>query len=625
MADKKIIAELEVQTGRSKQNLASVTEELAKTGDAGVKNSSAITHALENIENATAKVIQKETEGRLVTEKDGKLIIQQYDLLTAAVKRFEQENGAIPPALQAALGTARSQFDLAASKIRNATDAVQDNNQILKEGEGRYLGLGESINKVIGPAGKFQVGAIAIGAALREGIQLGTSFAQTIGTNFSAAQSASDNLKASIGGVTNALVTDGLWAAFAQSTAAAKFLDDSITGSGNAIKGYNIVVNAGVDRTRALEISADDLKNAVNAYTLAQQGGTEGLKLFNQTVTKTDTKELGVALDSISAKLKQLAIDEDTARVKREAHVKAIEATTAALKSEIDKLEAERVAREHGKPAIDAEIEDRERLKKALVNEADAAEHATHVKSGLTEEMRTELEHLKNLSADYEHNTKAVDGYVEALKEDLETHKDAIDPARRAEIENIIKLAEELKNETGVQQEVTKQKLASAIATLEASAHETRHTEIVRDATGAYTNLTEEEQKDAEKKREVAKEAASVAIAHSDQLTPALNLTKEGAKELETALNKLGSQDKGSAFGHVSEAVQTTTGHMKELNTEITTLIGSMETLLSQAIKIEEGLKRVGTAAAQAAGTPAASKKSEPPPVVPGNPSAEGM
>ena len=422
-ADKKVIAELELQTGRSKQNLQEVTNEITKQEEVGARYGSNVTRQLENVENATVKLLKKEQEGTVITERDANAVILNYERLKNAVDSYVDAGGKIGPELEKSLGTARKQYDLATTKVREARDAVQDSNQVLKEGGGQWLGLGESVNRSIGSFGKFQVGILAAGAALKEGIQIGTAFAQAIGTNFSAAESAAANLKASLAGVTNALTTDGFGAAVDQARASLRFLGDSITGGGKAIEGFNAMVQSGVDRTKALTASEDQLKQIADAHALAVKGGADAQKLFNDMVTSFDPKYAAQRLGELTERFKDLALQEKEAKEKHDELVKSQEASIGTLNNLIQALKNEAQAHKDGVDEVQHQIDKYKILRDEIKKNSDIQAEQEENLGGATLSMHGLLEEIEKLIPEYDRNEARVKNAAAALRQLLEVNE----------------------------------------------------------------------------------------------------------------------------------------------------------------------------------------------------------
>jgi chromosome segregation ATPase len=332
----------------------------------GKKLAQPLVDAFENIQLADENVTKKISEGRLVTERDGKVIIQQFEGLKDIINAAFGSISKAPAQVQEAYAKAEAQFEATTKKIRSATDAVDDQGDVLKEGQVQWSGMSDAVNKSIGRFGAVQIGIAAAFAALKEGLSIGTQVAQAIGTDFQAAESAASGLKSALAGITNALVTDGLVAAWQQTKAVMKTADDTVNGSGDAIKGYTALVNAGVDRVKALAVSTDDLRMVAAAYALAQQGGADGLKLFNDTVRQTDPKDLGDKLDSLKAKFGELAEKAKEAAQRHDELKKAQDSVRSSIESLIQKIQDEITWRQRGGAAIDAAIGKYDVLKRAI-------------------------------------------------------------------------------------------------------------------------------------------------------------------------------------------------------------------------------------------------------------------
>src|ERR1041384_4371307 len=188
-----------------RQDVNKITTAFHGLGDEGKRVAQEFVGYFKNIEKSDDAATRKISDGRAVTEGDGKVMIQQFERLYAAVKRTFGTIANAPAEIQEAYHKAEQQFDRTTKKIQVASDAVDDQKEKLKEGGVAWTGLGDQINKALGPLGGTQVKILAIGAALKEGWELGHKFAQSIGTDFQAADSAADTFKTGIAGITKAL------------------------------------------------------------------------------------------------------------------------------------------------------------------------------------------------------------------------------------------------------------------------------------------------------------------------------------------------------------------------------------------------------------------------------------
>lgn len=194
MSDKRIVAELAIETGNSKQNLHEVTEALAKSGEAGVRSANSITQALENIERGEDNLNRKINEGRTVTEKDAKAMIQQFSLLEDQIRKTFGSLADAPQQLQDAFRKAEVQVEHTKAKVRDLTDAVDDQKGTLKEGGETWTNLGDAVEKSAGRFGSVIAKAGLLTAAFTEGWQIGMKLNQFFGVDMQTWDDALDRI-----------------------------------------------------------------------------------------------------------------------------------------------------------------------------------------------------------------------------------------------------------------------------------------------------------------------------------------------------------------------------------------------------------------------------------------------
>jgi hypothetical protein len=276
MADKKVIIGLQVNSGNSVQNIEAVRDAAKSMGDVGATAGNRFAQALENIQREQDRVNKKVTEGRLVTEKDGKAIIQQFDILREVMEEIERTTGALPAEFQAAFQTAAKQVSETTTRVANLSDGVADQAGLLKEGQAQWRGFGNELNAVLGPMGKFQAGAIAGFAALQQGWQIGTEIAKALGTDFQAMNETMDAFKEKAKVVNSSILS---WLSGAGSFAD---LRASLTLTKTEFEGYNSALIAGVKDLGNYKEKTAELNEIAAAHAIILAEGIEGQRLANQ-------------------------------------------------------------------------------------------------------------------------------------------------------------------------------------------------------------------------------------------------------------------------------------------------------------------------------------------------------
>jgi hypothetical protein len=169
----------------SRQEIDKVRKAVEDFGDEGKAAADKLTTPLENIQREFDKVENKINSGRAVTVRDASAIGQQFELLK---QQIEQTFGSLekaPAEMQVAFKRAETQLDSTKKKVRELTDAVQDQKGELKEGGEAWTGMGDGLEKIAGKYGKVVAGAGLFAAALKEGWNLGMQFNQFVGTDMS--------------------------------------------------------------------------------------------------------------------------------------------------------------------------------------------------------------------------------------------------------------------------------------------------------------------------------------------------------------------------------------------------------------------------------------------------------
>lgn len=503
---------------QSKQDLEKIRTAAEGIGTDGKQAAQGLVDAFANIEKASDRVATKISEGRVVGVRDGNLLIQQFTLLKESINSAFGSIENAPAEIQQAYKKAETQFETTTAKIKTLTTATTENKQAVAGNAAQWGGFEQQLLKLAGAdgvLGKLTIGIVGVAAAFKEGIQIGTTFAEAIGTNFSAAESSAQNLKSAVKSVTNAIVTDGIIDGVKQWTAVQMHLGDTITAGGKELEGYNLIVGQGVDRAAALAVSNEDLKKAVDIYALAQQGGTAGLKLFNDAVNGTDPSKLGKALTDLVPRFKELAGNTQIAKEKQEELTKAQEAAIGTIKATIQALQNEITARKEGITAAEQQIEKYKVLEDEMrKNDAIQAEQEEDL-GGVTLSMRTLLQEMDKLLPAYEQHTARIKNAADALKKLLETNE-SLTPEEKERIKRIEEQIESYDSLTPVQKMFLQQMIEEILRTTEAKAAAAAHaagldklvdshdktaesagkvTAVMKDGKVVITNTTEEVKK----------------------------------------------------------------------------------------------------------------------------------
>jgi len=568
-------------------------------GDAA-RNADQLTRALENTATAEQRVAERITETGQVSERDGVKVLRTMATLDQLVREVFGDISQAPEEFQKAFQKAHDGAEQTTQAVRTVNAQVRQQREELTQAGASWDGLGPAINRVLGPQGRVVAQGALVIAAFREGIDLGTRFAEAIGTNFQAAEDAAHGLKESIKGITNALVTDGLSAAIEHTQAALHNLGDTITGSGKAMEGYNALVHVGISRQDALKLSTQELAEIAHAYEAAQDGGAKALKLFAETAQKTDYTNLASQLTALTTKFKELSVEEAVAEAKERAHKEAIDGAIKSIEGEITRLESKREALRRGIPDMQAVIDEYAALEKAKDGDKLASELAANVIANhLTPAMREEIQHLQQLAPDYARNTDQVNRWVAALEEDYKKHHDQIDPEYQKQLESLIELTKNIGKSADATGFMVEQKARDAIATADNAAKTHTATGKLIELTGALG--------DHNVKISNTNEHLPVLNTMVEQLGHHLGRTKTGLQDTNEELGKVDVKSlhlarDGGGLSESGRQFQYLKDRVGELNSSLADTLDLMIQVDTQAAKTAESIRKLGDAGTQAAG-----------------------
>jgi chromosome segregation ATPase len=559
MADRKVIIGLQVDTGRSKQNLEEVRHAAEQFGSEGAKAANHLAAALENIEKAEEQLTRKISQGRLVTEKDGKAMIQQFEILRNTITETFGSIENAPAEIQEAFRKAEGSLDRTTSKVRDLSDAVDDQKGTLKEGGEQWTGLGDAIGKAAGPMGAVVAKAGLISAAFKEGVGIGMQLNKLFGTDMSLWDEAIDRLgkKAGIvvrgmadsvvelGGVLKEVFTPGegwgerISAAYASFDKASGDLIDKVKNLDEALKKEeesHRAVAAAAEAAKEAEERAKDaaeklaaekkkLREEIDGVTKSLQ--EENLELEKQKILATDSEHAAINLSSQAAYYKR-QVDEVS---------KAI----AAQRDELRQLTARYGEND---PVV---RQAQERL--ALLEQSLASSRERYTEA--TEETRR-----------YEQQQKAAEQAAAKLQEKIDQASDSL----RKQQEQLATLGTATQQTTAQTQQATTAAGSSATAIdSQGQAAEKTKTEVVmyRDELG---KVHIETRKVADTTAEATKGVTAVGDAAEKAATPAKALA-QSMETLQAALKPSNVNESIQAFQDLDAVLASIAGHVKEIAT----------------------------------------------------------
>lgn len=420
----------------AKQDVDGIRSAFEKLGDTGKVAATPIINAFQNIENASEKVTSKISAGRVVTERDGKVILQQF---IAVKDQLEKTFGSIanaPIEVQQAFAKAENQLKSTTTKIQQMTEAVNKNKDQFKEGGVVWDGFAGTLNKMIGPAGAVQMQMLAVAAALRAGWEAGQKINDVIGTNKTALESSVTTWKEAAKSVTDALTKDGPIAAIQQYAVAATAWIKSLGETGQAIKAQGVLLEAGVPQVQAYTLAAKDSTTILELHTLAAKGGAAGLKAWADAVAEAakDPANFAKYLDSQKERFLILAKAHKEAAERAADYKAAIDKIISGYTDEIKKLEELKISRDLGLKYVEAETVAANALLTAQMAARDGYKALLVAHQALPPAFTPVIEKLAELTQHYGGNEAAVAAYTEALKTDYNINKSEIDPARQQQI-----------------------------------------------------------------------------------------------------------------------------------------------------------------------------------------------
>lgn len=149
--------------------------------------SSPFERQMENWERAVADVQKRfDTTGQIVPRDIAK-IQRAQEALNIVLNESETELDELGAAAKARYQQMESATEQAIVRARSLKDAVDDQNDKLKEGGVAWAGMEDAMNKALGKYGAIQMQIVATSAAFMEGIRMGNQFNAAIGTDMSEA------------------------------------------------------------------------------------------------------------------------------------------------------------------------------------------------------------------------------------------------------------------------------------------------------------------------------------------------------------------------------------------------------------------------------------------------------
>ncbi len=198
VAEKQITAATK-STVTFRERTEELSKQLIRVGQDGVdglkkveKELTALDTAMSATEKAAQRVRDAEKETIEAIESGSpraataiERLRNTHILLGDAMEVVRKEGGTVTAQMQAEYQRVGVVIDQSTAKFRHLRDEMQEHRQELAEGGEQWLGLGNAINKALGPMGKYQAQTALYFAAFTEGYRTAHQAMQAIGTDFS--------------------------------------------------------------------------------------------------------------------------------------------------------------------------------------------------------------------------------------------------------------------------------------------------------------------------------------------------------------------------------------------------------------------------------------------------------
>jgi chromosome segregation ATPase len=448
---------------QSRQDIDGIRKSAENFGDAGKKVAQSLTTNFAQLEAATESVGRKYDEGALITERDGRKILEIQERINEIVERGFKDIANAPAEIQEAYAKANAQAAAATSVIARQTDAIKDNKESLQEGQIAWTGLGDAANKAMGKYGAAQVQVAAFFAALREGVQIGNQIADAIGTDKTAwndfvsdlktkgaeVQSSLNNIIASVVNLNEAFTSGDLTRAKANVADFAREVEafaGKWTYSGAALKGYTSLLDAHVNVMKEWRGAEEDLVRIGGQRDAFLAAGKHGVDIFNETL-KEHEGDLKATADALDALLPHITAYKE----KLEAAKQVVHEHDELLKKQIEDekhlIEAhEAEIRKIGElvAAIGTEDGARKHLHDTVTGEINDLANLDTAHDGTSESVQNVAGHLAELTTQFESNEPAIKKEIDRLKE-LENTTVGLSDTTKKHIETIAASEEEIK------------------------------------------------------------------------------------------------------------------------------------------------------------------------------------
>ncbi len=314
---------------KNKAALDRVTEELKQArsayDDLGEEARDAFKRAIDSAD----KLDEKLESGARITQNEFNTLRRQVDQVRQSLLDTYGSIDKATPAAQAKLQALEKTFERQKVAVRELKDAQQEANTELAEGGETWTGLGDAMNKALGPAGKLQAQVLLVAAAFKEGWSMGMEFNKFIGTDMSLWDEKVKDTGSKIGAVIKSVADEAtgyinlitakvfgskedVEAAWREIANNAKQQGAAVAAawnlSGQAFSDYTTLTKAGISANNAYNATEEQRAKLATLLNTANRTGAEGQKILAAATrgTNMEVAPLLANLTKEEAKLKEL-------------------------------------------------------------------------------------------------------------------------------------------------------------------------------------------------------------------------------------------------------------------------------------------------------------------------------
>jgi len=388
------LAKVRVESERVEQALKEVAA-AAETHGAQISDAGLV--AARSMENLAKQIRANPKEAVEQLPKAVGAVIQ----LRNAIEQAKAAGGPVDPGAVAQLQRFEAQLGKTKQQIGTLKREIDQQTAGVTSASQAWQGMDSVVDRVAGRFGK--VGAAAVGgfAALKEGWAIGTSIAQSIGTDFSAMEQAVAKFEAKAKQVNPAMLD------WLTGTGSFEAVRASITLTKEQFEGYNSAILAGIEDIGAYKARTQEFTEIHAAHTKILAEGAEGQRLATQAkrdgggVMEDYVRSLGLASEAAKVHNKLVAAGAEGERLWVEIREKgkgtlvdlalAIRNAGVAITELTKKTKEQVTAEQELRDAVNDTSGARERAHKWELDQAKLIAEQEKATDGLTQSIRNKL------------------------------------------------------------------------------------------------------------------------------------------------------------------------------------------------------------------------------------------